>query len=258
MDKKKGKAAVVIAIVAIVILVGSSVARCAITKDTPQEKDPEQTLISGQSSETPEKTEEPQVLEKPAQDTQGQSEEAGFRSLVGTTWQAKDDPMATMAILDGAFVETVNGTTSVSYWALDDEQVQGSDLAAFLHIVKLATDSPTQTIAHISDMGQDSMELTCDALQHAYIRINSKPATLSFEGMNDDLEKLFKVKESDVEKAVANRVSEVSPSATVATWTGEVFIDCINNTAATSFTLNDGAETPITVMRAADNTLEAY
>lgn len=62
---------------------------------------------------------------------------------------------------------------------------------------------------------------------------------------------------SKIEAAVSARAAAVSPNAERAIWDAEVWIDYANNVATTSFTLDDGASTMISVTRAADGTIEA-
>ena len=47
----------------------------------------------------------------------------------------------------------------------------------------------------------------------------------------------------EIASAIAQKASSASPTATLATWDGEVYIDCNEDVLTTSFHLNDAAST---------------
>lgn len=67
----------------------------------------------------------------------------------------------------------------------------------------------------------------------------------------------MEVDAAKIEAAVSVRAAAVSPSATRAIWDAEAWIDYANNAATTTFTLDDGASTMISVTRSSDGTIEA-
>lgn len=62
---------------------------------------------------------------------------------------------------------------------------------------------------------------------------------------------------NDIEASVASRARAISPAAKTASWDREVWIDFAGNTATTTFTLDDGASTIVSVTRTADGAIEA-
>ena len=67
----------------------------------------------------------------------------------------------------------------------------------------------------------------------------------------------MEVDAAKIEAAVSVRAAAVSPSATRASGDAEAWIDYANNAATTTFTLDDGASTMISVTRSSDGTIEA-
>ncbi len=99
--------------------------------------------------------------------------------------------------------------------------------------------------------------IKCDALSAIYTSVQTEPRTLSFSGVTSKLEESLGVDAAKIEAAVSARAAAVSPNAQQAVWDAEVWVDFANNTATTSFTLDDGASTIISVTRASDGTVEA-
>ena len=185
---KKNKIMLAAAIVAAVLLVGSGVARCTIVQNG---------TIEGRAAV---ESAEEAAAENPQSETDAANGEAnsGIESLVGTSWVGVDDATRSLSIVKGAFVETKDGSTEVTYWTLDSEEPLSSGIEATVGI---------------------------DAAK--------------------------------IEAAVSTRAAAVSPSATRAIWDAEAWIDYANNAATTTFTLDDGASTMISVTRSSDGTIEA-
>ena len=81
--------------------------------------------------------------------------------------------------------------------------------------------------------------------------------SLHFTGVTSKLEEAMGIDAAKIEAAVSTRAAAVSPSATRAIWDAEAWIDYANNAATTTFTLDDGASTMISVTRSSDGTIEA-
>ena len=209
---RKNKLMLAAAIVAAVLLVGSGVARCTLAQNGTTEG-----RIAVESAEEA-------AVENPQSETDIADGEAnsGIESLVGTSWVGVDDATRSLSIVKGAFVETKDGGTEVTYWTLDDEEL-----------------------------------LRSDALACAYRQVQVGDRSLSFTGVTSKLEEAMGIDAAKIEAAVSARAAAVSPSATRAIWDAEAWIDYANNAATTTFTLDDGASTMISVTRSSDGTIEA-
>ena len=246
---KKNKIMAAIAVAALVLLVGSGVARCTLASaDAPEEQAVEQ-----QQAQPEEET----TSQQPRAATEGQSETGGiegsaFEALVGTSWVAEDDPASTLSIVSGAFVEKTGEDTQVTYWTVDSEDAGSAVLLAS----KSMTEAATPVTATIEEDGGNTV-IRCDVLARAYRQVQPGARTLYFSGVTSKLAESLGCELTEIESAVSLRAAAVSPNCERAVWDAEVWIDFANDTATTTFTLDDGASTLVSVTRAPDGTIEA-
>ena len=238
---RKNKLMLAAAIVAAVLLVGSGVARCTLAQNGSTE---------GRAAV---ESAEEAAVENPQSETDAADGEAssGIESLVGTSWVGVDDATHSLSIVKGAFVETKDGGTEVTYWTLDGEELLSSGIEATVLASKSMTDAASPVLVSVSSDGADTV-LRSDALACAYRQVQVGDRSLSFTGVTSKLEEAM-----GIEAAVSARAAAVSPSATRAIWDAEAWIDYANNAATTTFTLDDGASTMISVTRSSDGTIEA-
>lgn len=245
---KKNKIMAAIAAGALVLLVGSGVARCSLASaDGPAPEDAPQQQQS-QEERSPEAGEP----EGQGGASDGQAQGSAFEALVGTSWVATDDPTSTLSIVSGAFVEKTAEGTSVTYWTIDSEDTGSAVLLAS----KSMTEAATPVTATITEDGGAAL-IRCDALAHDYKQVQAGARTLYFSGVTSKLAESMGCELTDIESAVSLRAAAVSPACERAVWDAEVWVDFANNTATTTFTLDDGASTLISVTRAPDGTIEA-
>lgn len=242
---RKNKLMLAAAIVAAVLLVGSGVARCTLAQNGATEG-----RIAVESAEEA-------AVENPQSETDIADGEAnsGIESLVGTSWVGVDDATRTLSIVKGA-VETKDGGTEVTYWTLDDEELLSSGIEATVLASKSMTDAASPVLVSVRSDGADTV-LRSDALACAYRQVQVGDRSLSFTGVTSKLEEAMGIDAAKIEAAVSARAAAVSPSATRAIWDAEAWIDYANNAATTTFTLDDGASTMISVTRSSDGTIEA-
>ena len=245
--KKRNIAALVIASIAIVTLIGAGVARCSMSAPTevPEEMAEE---IQQQEDEVAKELVEAEVASV---------EGAGMHELVGTTWKAADDPACTLSIVDGAFIEKSADATTVTYWKLDSESAEDGILTAFITCAKEANGSTEARIVQIDGIESDTKTISCDALGHIYESVRTSPKQIVFRNVTPELASAFGANEADVEAAVAARASAISPDAKCASWDGEVWIDCFNKSTSTTFTLDDATATIISLTKDSSGLLEA-
>ena len=243
---RKNKLMLAAAIVAAVLLVGSGVARCTRAQNGSTE---------GRAAV---ESAEEAAVENPQSETDAADGEAssGIESLVGTSWVGVDDATHSLSIVKGAFVETKDGGTEVTYWTLDGEELLSSGIEATVLASKSMTDAASPVLVSVSSDGADTV-LRSDALACAYRQVQVGDRSLSFTGVTSKLEEAMGSDAAKIEAAVSARAAAVSPSATRAIWDAEAWIDYANNAATTTFTLDDGASTMISVTRSSDGTIEA-
>lgn len=243
---RKNKLMLTAAIVAVVLLVGSGVARCTLAHNGAPEDE-----ATVESAEVP-------AVENPQSETDVADGEAssGIESLIGTSWVGVDDATRSLSIVKGAFVETKDGRTEVTYWTLDSEEIADTTITATVLASKSMTDAANPVLISVSSDGTDT-ELQSDALACAYRQVQAGDRSLHFTGVTTKLEEAMGVEAAKIEAAVSTRAAAVSPNASRAIWDAEAWIDYANGAATTTFTLDDDASTMISVTRASDGTIEA-
>ena len=243
---RKNKLMLAAAIVAAVLLVGSGVARCTIVQNGTTE---------GRAAV---ESAEEAAVENPQSGIDAANGEAssGIESLIGTSWVGVDDATRSLSIVKGAFVETKDGSTEVTYWTLDSEEPLSSGIEATVLASKSMTDAASPVLVSVSSEGADTV-LRSDVLACAYRQVQLGDRTLHFTGVTSKLEEAMGVDAAKIEAAVSARAAAVSPSATRAIWDAEAWIGYANSAATTTFTLDDGASTMISVTRSSDGTIEA-
>lgn len=243
---RKNKLMVAAAIAAVLLLVGSGVARCSLERtDAPEAQ---------QSSEAIDESEAPS--EAARTDKTDAEEESEFASYVGTSWVGAEDPGCTLSIVDGAFVEGKDGQNTVTYITLDSEEETAGTLTATVMASSSMAEAATPALVTIAqEAGRTCIK--SDALSTVYALAQAEPRSLSFSGVTGKLEEALGVDAAKIEAAVAARAAAVSPNATRAVWDAEVWTDYANDVVTTSFTLEDGAATIVSVTRNADGTVEA-
>lgn len=247
---RKNKIMLATAIAALVLLAGSGIARCSLAHENIEEAE-----SAVEAIEQVEGTQEGSGQETDGSDSK-KDDSNTLEGLIGTSWVGTDDPARTLAIVDGAFVEGADGQNAVTYWTLDSEEDAGGTLTATVLASKSVNEAASPTLVTVSQSGG----VTCirsDALACEYKQVQPGAHALQFSGITDELADSMGVEASRIEAAVSARAASVSPTAMMATWDKEVWIDYARGTATTSFTLDDGASTLVSVTRNADGTVEA-
>ena len=244
---KKNKLMLAAAVIAVLLLVGSGVARCSLAREEVETTD---AAIEAVEKEESSASQQGAPAEERAVTT------AGLEALVGTSWTGIEDPTYTLSIVKGAFVEAKDGQTSVTYWTLDTEDANDTTVTATVLASKSLTDAASPYLVSVATEGADTI-LRTDALACSYKKMLLGERTLSFTGVTSKLEEAMGVEAAKIEAAVSARAAAVSPNASRAIWDAEAWIDYANGAATTTFTLDDGASTMISVTRSSDGTIEA-
>lgn len=249
---RKNKIMAAAAAIALLLLVGSGVARCTLATEDIQEAESTEAVLREEAvSEADPEAESADIDEAADID-----EVSGLAGLVGTSWVGADDPTLTLAIVDGAFVEGKEGSNTVTYFTVDSEEESNGDITATVLASKSMTEAASPVLVTVHEEAGRTL-IESDALAPTYASVQTETKSLSFTGVTSKLEETLGVDAAKVEAAVASRGAAVWPDAARAIWDAEVWIDFANSTATTSFTLDDGASTIVSVTRNADGSIEA-
>ena len=132
---------------------------------------------------------------------------------------------------------------SQNYEVLSEEAADAG-VSAQISFTRSAGEAASQTLLSISDAG-GRKSISCDAfsLSKNYLIAEGSDAGLELAAHPSELNDLLDAEDPEIASAIAQRASIASPTATLATWDGEVYIDCNEDVLTTSFHLNDAAST---------------
>lgn len=219
MDKKT-KLMAICAAGAAAILIGAGLARCAIAPSEPE-------------------------IVVPAEEQGQQIEQAddSFSGYAGTTWESEDGT-CTLTLSDSTIVESGEAGVQVMYYEVLSEEPDDDGLSAQISFTRSAGEAASQTLLSISDAG-GWKSISCDAfaLSKSYLIAEGSEAGIELSAHSPELNELLDAEDAEIASAIAQKASAVSPTATLATWDGEVYIDCNEDVLTTSFHLNDAAST---------------
>lgn len=228
MDKKN-KIIASLAIGAVTLLVASGVARCALgVADNDNAATAEQAAT----------IEQQQTQEKKPEGQDSLSE------IENTTWKS-DDGTSTLTVLSGAFMEATESGETILYYRATDVTETDTGITADLSVSKERGGKATQTALAITK-GSKSMRLACDALSTGY-SMKTGDAGIALAGVDENLTSLYGKTADDFASAISKWASSRSPYAAKATWTREVWIDYGSSSKVTTFTLDDGASSIVSV-----------
>ena len=219
MDKKT-KLMAICAAGAAAILIGAGLARCAIAPSEPE-------------------------IVVPAEEQGQQIEQAddSFSGYAGTTWESEDGT-CTLTLSDSTIVESGEAGVQVMYYEVLSEESDGSGISAQISFTRSAGEAASQTLLSISDAG-GWKSISCDAfaLSKSYLIAEGSEAGIELSAHSPELNELLDAEDAEIASAIAQKASSASPTATLATWDGEVYIDFNEDVLTTSFHLNDAAST---------------
>lgn len=219
MDKKT-KLMAICAAGAATILIGAGLARCAIAPSEPE------TVVTAE--------EQGQQIEQ-ADDS--------FSGYAGTTWESEDGT-CTLTLSDSTIVESGEAGVQVMYYEVLSEEPDDDGLSAQISFTRSAGEAASQTLLSINDTG-GRKSISCDAfaLSKSYLIAEGSEAGIELSAHSPELNELLDAEDAEIASAIAQKASSASPTATLATWDGEVYIDCNEDVLTTSFHLNDAAST---------------
>ena len=219
MDKKT-KLMAICAAGAAAILIGAGLARCAIAPSEPEI-----------------------VVPAEEQDQQIEQADDSFSGYAGTTWESEDGT-CTLTLSDSTIVESGEAGVQVMYYEVLSEEPDDDGLSAQISFTRSAGEAASQTLLSINDTG-GRKSISCDAfaLSKSYLIAEGSEAGIELSAHSPELNELLDAEDAEIASAIAQKASSASPTATLATWDGEVYIDCNEDVLTTSFHLNDAAST---------------
>ena len=229
----KSKVLAALAIAAALVVVGCSAVRCAAPHDAAEDQTTAPKIQDGQDSE--------------AGGSGGESTKAStLDTLRECSWVAESGSGATLEFRDGAFVENGETLEATAFDTVSDSQAKSQSVLTIRPVRNGLSSADTAVILSGSE---GSYRVQCDAfaLEPSYVQANRTSGAFAVAGLNDEYLELAGITEAELTAAISEYCSRSVPSASGASFDGEVFIDMGSGLCSATFHANDAARTIVTV-----------
>lgn len=241
--QKKNKVMLAAAIGMVAVIIGSTAVRCSIAHTVEE---------SAQS-------EAPAPAESIAQDagsvdavdaaSAADASQEIAKLLQGNVWQAEGAPEKTIEFREGAFVESDG--TSVRLTVFDAKEAGEGNGQKHLDIDFMREGDPYATPASIIvEERNGALTVASDAFAMESRYVQGKPAgtAVSVSGLAEPYTGLIDGKSAELASAVGSWCALHAPSATTASFDGEVYLDVRGGRVSATFHLDDAASTIVTAV----------
>ena len=226
---KRGKVIAVAAAGALVVLLASTIARCAAAGPAGAGQ--------GAGGSAPEQ----------AQQQAGPAEAAAstLEAAAGTSWVAEDGSGATLQVTDRSLVESAtDGTVSaLAYSAADEAEADGQAIVT----LTLEDGSAATLIVTLEDGEPAAVASDAFSAAPSYVASEGVGGPFEVTGLDERYLELVGGDEDALRAAIGAYAARRSPQASSASFDGEVFLDLASGMVAATFHLDDNASTIVTV-----------
>ena len=218
---KRGKVIAVAAAGALVVLLASTIARCAAAGPAG----------AGQG----------------AGGSAGPAEAAAstLEAAAGTSWVAEDGSGATLQVTDRSLVESAtDGTVSaLAYSAADEAEADGQAIVT----LTLEDGSAATLIVTLEDGEPAAVASDAFSAAPSYVASEGGGGPFEVTGLDERYLELVGGDEDALRAAIGAYAARRSPQASSASFDGEVFLDLASGMVSATFHLDDNASTIVTV-----------
>lgn len=226
---KRGKVIAVAAAGALVVLLASTIARCAAAGPAG--------ACQGAGGSAPEQ----------AQQQAGPAEAAAstLEAAAGTSWVAEDGSGATLQVTDRSLVESAtDGTVSaLAYSAADEAEADGQAIVT----LTLEDGSAATLIVTLEDGEPAAVASDAFSAAPSYVASEGGGGPFEVTGLDERYLELVGGDEDALRAAIGAYAARRSPQASSASFDGEVFLDLASGMVSATFHLDDNASTIVTV-----------
>ena len=226
---KRGKVIAVAAAGALVVLLASTIARCAAAGPAGAGQ--------GAGGSAPEQ----------AQQQAGPAEAAAstLEAAAGTSWVAEDGSGATLQVTDRSLVESAtDGTVSaLAYSAADEAEADGQAIVT----LTLEDGSAATLIVTLEDGEPAAVASDAFSAAPSYVASEGGGGPVEVTGLDERYLELVGGDEDALRAAIGAYAARRSPQASSASFDGEVFLDLASGMVSATFHLDDNASTIVTV-----------
>ena len=226
---KRGKVIAVAAAGALVVLLASTIARCAAAGPAGAGQ--------GAGGSAPEQ----------AQQQAGPAEAAAstLEAAAGTSWVAEDGSGATLQVTDRSLVESAtDGTVSaLAYSAADEAEADGQAIVT----LTLEDGSAATLIVTLEDGEPAAVASDAFSAAPSYVASEGGGGPFEVTGLDERYLELVGGDEDALRAAIGAYAARRSPQASSASFDGEVFLDLASGMVSATLHLDDNASTIVTV-----------
>ena len=241
--QKKNKVMLAAAIGMVVIIIGATAVRCSIAHTVEESAQneaqaPAESIVQDAGGAD---------AADAASATDGSEEIA--KLLRGNVWQAEGAPERTIEFRDRSFVESDG--SSVELTVFDVKEAGEGNGQKHLDIDFMREGDPCDTPASIIVEERGGvLTVASDAFAVEPRYVQGKPAgtTVSVSGLAEPYTGLIDGKSGELASAVGSWCESHTPSATEASFDGEVYLDVRDGRVSATFHLNDTASTIVTAV----------
>lgn len=231
---RKNKLMLAAAIGAAAILVASTAVRCSAARVEPAPA-PAEAEISQQAEG------------KEANEMEDGTSQKALEVLRSHAWQAEDDPGKTIAFREGSFVES--DASGVKVTAIEVNGAHEDDDHASLDVT-MTREGAGSFASVIAVEGRDgSLAVSSDGFANAsvYVQGSGAKGPVAVEGVCEPYSSLIDGKTDELTESVASFCRSRVPTATKATFDGEVYLDIAGGRVTATFHCDDKARTILSV-----------
>ncbi len=241
--QKKNKLMLAAAIGMVAIVVGSTAVRCSVAHTVEERAEPANAAVVESAVQTRDAT---QTAQKAPEKDAGTETLALLRS---NAWQAEGMPEKTLAFREGSFVESDG--TSVRLTAFEVKDAGEAEGQRYLDIDIMREGDPYATSTTLVVDEQDgSLSVACDgfAIEKRYVQGAPSGAEVAVAALAEPYTGLIDGKAGDLASAIGQWCKGHAPTATSASFDGEVYVDVRGGRVSATFHLDDAAATIVTAV----------
>lgn len=230
MGRRKRTAAIALAAV-LALGIGAGVARCAAVHGQQEDQQAQEAAATNAGT-----TQETAPEDDDAQDA--------LAVLQSHAWQAEGDPSVAVEFRDGSFVET--DASGVHVTAM--EVAKASETSLDVLLVRDGGEGEVKTTIELSGK-EGSWKVSSDGFScaHTYVETTPHKEAVAVEGVTEPYTTLIEGRTDELALAVAACCRAHVPTATRATFDGEVYLDTNAGAVTATFRCDDAAATILQV-----------
>lgn len=242
--QKKNKLMLAAAIGMVAIVIGSTAVRCSVAHTVEERAEPAGT---GTTVESAVQTQDADQAAQKAPEEDAAAETLAL--LRSNAWQAEGMPEKTLAFREGSFVESDGTSVKLAAFEVRDAgEVEGQ---RYLDIDVMREGDPYATSTTlIVDEEDGALSVACDgfAIEKRYVQGAPSGAEVAVTGLAEPYTGLIDGKAGDLASVIGQWCKGHAPTATSASFDGEVYVDVRGGRVSATFHLDDAAATIVTAV----------